>query len=93
MFQTVETKPQLKDILDFGQIENLLRHFFLVTGLDTAFYDAGGGEVAAKRNLLSICAAARCCEICRKHLSGGGEKSLELGEPYIYACGCGLVMC
>ncbi|MDR1506404.1 MAG: PocR ligand-binding domain-containing protein [Treponema sp.] len=93
MFQTIETKPQLKDILDFGQVEKLLHHFFLVTGLDTAFYDARGGEVAAKRNSPSICASARGCEICRKHLSDGGGKSLELGEPYIYSCGCGLVMC
>jgi two-component system response regulator YesN len=93
MFQTTETKPLLKDILDFGQIENLLRHFFLVTGLDTAFYDAEGREIIAKRNSPSICASARGCEVCRKHLSDGGEKSLELGEPYIYSCGCGLVMC
>jgi two-component system response regulator YesN len=93
MSQTTETMPLLKDILDFGQIENLLRHFFLVTGLDTAFYDAEGREITAKRNSPSICASARGCEICRKHLSDGGEKSLELGEPYIYSCGCGLVMC
>ncbi|MDR2782633.1 MAG: PocR ligand-binding domain-containing protein, partial [Treponema sp.] len=93
MFQAVETKPRLKDILDFGQIENLLRHFFLVTGLDTAFHDAEGRELTAKRNSPSICASARGCETCRKHLSDGGEKSLELGEPYIYSCGCGLVMC
>ncbi|MDR2048745.1 MAG: PocR ligand-binding domain-containing protein [Treponema sp.] len=92
MVQTAET-PRLKDIFDFGQIENLLRHFFLVTGLDTAFCDAEGREITAKRNSPSICASARGCEACRKHLSDGGEKSLELGEPYIYSCGCGLVMC
>jgi two-component system response regulator YesN len=93
MLGLVETKPLLKDILDFGQIENLLRHFFLVTGLDTAFYDAGGREITAKRNSSSICASAQGCGICRKHLAYGGEKSLELGDPYIYSCGCGLVMC
>jgi two-component system response regulator YesN len=93
MFQALKTKSRLKDILDFGQIENLLRHFFLVTGLDTAFYDVKGRELTAKRNDLSICGFAKGCEICRKQLSYGGEKSLELGEPYIYSCGCGLVMC
>jgi two-component system response regulator YesN len=88
-----QKKPQLRDILDFTQIENVLRHFSVVTGLDAAFYNSKGREIIAKREKHSICGAAKGCAKCGKYISYGGEKSLELNEPYIYNCGCGLVMC
>jgi two-component system response regulator YesN len=84
---------ELREILDFGQIRSLLRHFTIVTKLDAAFYNTEGREIIAERRPASICAIAKGCGKCGKYLSYGGVKSLELGEPYIYGCGCGLVMC
>ncbi|GHV85239.1 hypothetical protein AGMMS50230_08470 [Spirochaetia bacterium] len=83
----------VKEILDFIQLEKFLGYFSAVTGLDAALYDTGGVSLAANRRPGAICTAAAGCARCREHLAQGGRKSMELGEPYIYACGCGLVMC
>ena len=83
----------LREVLDFAQLEKLLNYFYISTGLDVALHDAEGDVLISFRRSASICKAARNGELCRKHLAAGGIKSMELGEPYIYACGCGLVMC
>ncbi|MDR2553132.1 MAG: PocR ligand-binding domain-containing protein [Treponema sp.] len=54
---------------------------------------AGETFPASSGSGLSICGLAAGSTLCGEHLASGGVKSMELGEPYIYACGCGLVMC
>ena len=83
----------LREVLDVAQLEKLLGYFSVVTGLDAALYDGEGAVLAARRRSGAICEAAGGGALCREHLVQGGKKSMELGEPYIYACGCGLVMC
>jgi two-component system response regulator YesN len=83
----------LFDILDFVQIEKLLGYFSVVTNLDAALNDATGAVLIAHRRSGAICEAAGDCAICREYIAAGGKKSMELGEPYIYTCGCGLVIC
>ena len=83
----------LREILDFVHLEKLLNYFNITTGLDVALHDNEGKILVYRRKSGAICEAANNSEICRKNLVAGGKKSMELGEPYIYACGCGLVMC
>ena len=83
----------LREILDFTQLEKLLKYFSVVTGLDAALHDTAGNVLIAHRRSGAICEEAGACSICHEHTASGGKKSMELGEPYIYACGCGLVMC
>ena len=83
----------LQEIIDIKQIEKLLRYFSVVTGLDAALHGPAGNVLIAHRRQGAICEEAGACHVCHEHLAYGGKKSMELGEPYIYACGCGLVMC
>jgi two-component system response regulator YesN len=76
-----------------GELVKVFTHFSVVAGLDVALFDPSGRELAAKRREGSICAASGNGAACRKYLSGGGLMAAELGEPYIFYCGCGLVMC
>jgi two-component system response regulator YesN len=83
----------LREVFDFVQIENLLNYFHITTGLDAALHDESGAVLASRRKKSAICEAAENCTFCRECLVYGGKKSMNLGEPYIYTCGCGLVMC
>jgi two-component system response regulator YesN len=83
----------LNDVIELRELSALLKHFSVVTGLNTALYSAEGDEILASRKEFSVCALAKNCPRCREYIAYGGIKSMELGEPYIYACGCGLVMC
>ena len=82
-----------REILDFAQLEKLIGYFSIITGLDVALYDVVGNVLIAHRRSGSLCEAAGGCALCRENITTGGKKSMELGEPYIYACGCALVMC
>jgi two-component system response regulator YesN len=83
----------LKELFDFAQMENLLNYFHITTKLDAAIHDDCGTILASRRKLDAICEAANNCNFCREHVVYGGRKSMELGAPYIYTCGCGLIMC
>jgi two-component system response regulator YesN len=85
--------PQLPEILDLKQLKRLLGYFSVVTGLDAAIFDFAGRSILANRKTNSVCEAAKNCRKCRDSISYGGLMSSELGEPYIFACGCGLIMC
>jgi two-component system response regulator YesN len=91
--EVIEKAPNVREILDLGQLKKLLGYFSIVTGMDAAFFDLAGHELAASRRVGSICASAKNGSRCREYLSYGGRKAAELGEPYIFACGCGLIMC
>jgi two-component system response regulator YesN len=86
-------EPYLKEILDLEQLEKLLGYFSIVTGLDAALFDFSGRDILANRKTGSVCEAAKNCGKCREAVSYGGMMASELGEPYIFACGCGLIMC
>jgi two-component system response regulator YesN len=86
-------EPKLKEIFDLEQLKKLLGYFSAVTGLDAAFFDFSGRNILASRKANSVCEAAKNCRKCRESISYGGLMASELGEPYIFACGCGLIMC
>jgi two-component system response regulator YesN len=86
-------QTQIKEIFDMEQLKKLFGYFSVVSGLDVALFDDSGRETLANRKGGSICAAARNCRKCREYLAYGGTMSSNLGDPYIYACGCGLIMC
>jgi two-component system response regulator YesN len=82
----------LEEILDFDKIRDLFKHFHITTGLDAALFDGAGRLILCDKSC-AVCAAAANQKKCRDNIKYGGEKSFELGEPYIFACGCGLIMC
>jgi len=83
----------LKEILDLKQLKKLFKYFSIITNLDVALFDFAGREILAERKGNSVCHSARNGLKCREHISAGSLRSSELGEPYICACGCGLIMC
>jgi AraC-like DNA-binding protein/ligand-binding sensor protein len=85
--------PRLEEILNLEQLKKLFRYFSVVSGLDVALFDDSGREALVNRKTGSVCAAAKNCQKCREYLTYGGTMSSDLGAPYIYACGCGLIMC
>lgn len=84
---------KLKEILDFSEIKNLFKHFKVTTGLDVTLYDEEGKALLSHRIDNSICSIANNHTKCTENIKYGGEKAKELGEPYIFRCGCGLIMC
>lgn len=85
--------PILGEVLDLNSLSELFGHFYVTTGLSVGLYDTEGTRVLFRGRDQDICALADNCAKCRSLLSYGGKKSAELGEPYIYRCGCGLIMC
>jgi len=83
----------LKEILDLKQIKKLFKYFSIITNLDVALFDFAGHEILAVRKENSVCHSAKNGAKCREYISSGSLRSSELGEPYICACACGLIMC
>jgi len=83
----------LKEILDLKQLKKLFEYFSIITNLDVALFDFAGHEILAVRKENSVCHSAKNGSKCREFISAGSLRSSELGEPYICACGCGLIMC
>lgn len=83
----------LKEILDLGQLKKIFKHFSLVTNMDVALFDFAGREILVERKANSVCSSAKNGPKCREYILMGSLFSSELGEPYICACGCGLIMC
>jgi len=83
----------LREILDLKQLKKLFKYFSIITNLDVALFDFAGHEILAARKKNSVCHSAKNGAKCREHISAGSLRSSELGEPYICACGCGLIMC
>ena len=91
--QAKKDRLYLKEILDLEQLRKLFIHFSLVLNLDVALFDLTGHEVLSVRKENSVCQSAKNGLKCREHITVGSFRSLELGEPYICGCGCGLIMC
>ena len=84
---------RLRQILNYDTLTELFRHFSVVSGLDVVLFDREGKEELAVRRARSVCSLVKNDGNCRETIRYGGEKSRELGEPYIYRSACGLVMC
>ncbi|MDR2136152.1 MAG: PocR ligand-binding domain-containing protein [Treponema sp.] len=93
MAKGTDKRARLKEILDFARLRKLFGHFSVVTGLDVALFDDSGAELLSGRKPGTICTTAKNCRKCREMIAYGGVMSSKLGEPYIFACGCGLIMC
>jgi two-component system response regulator YesN len=89
----IASEVSLKEILDLEQLQKLFSYFSTVTGLEVALFDYSGKEILSRREPNSVCRSARNCGKCREYISYGGLMASELGEPYIYSCGCGLIIC
>lgn len=83
----------LKQILDFKQLEKLLRNYSLTSGLDVALYSAEGEEQLCVRNPGCICEYGKGHFACRESIVFSGKKAAEIGSAYIYETPCGLIMC
>jgi two-component system response regulator YesN len=83
----------IREVLDIDQLKKLFGYFSTVTGLGVALFDYSGTEILSRREKNSVCQSAGNCKKCREHISYGGIMASELGEPYIYSCGCGLIIC
>jgi two-component system response regulator YesN len=83
----------MREILDLEQLEKLFGYFSTVTRLGVALFDYSGTEILSRWEKNSVCQSAGNCKKCRKYISYGGLMACELGEPYIFSCGCGLIIC
>lgn len=84
---------ELKNILNFKQLEKLFRNYSLTSGLDVALYGPDGEEQLSVRTSGSICEYVKGHSACRDSVVYSGKKAVELGSAYIYETPCGLVMC
>ena len=84
---------ELKNILNFKQLEKLFRNYSLTSGLDVALYGTDGEEQLSVRTPGSICEYVKGHSACRDSVVYSGKKAVELGSAYIYETPCGLVMC
>ena len=84
---------ELKNILNFKQLEKLFRNYSLTSGLDVALYGPDGEEQLSVRTPGSICEYVKGHSACRDSVVYSGKKAVELGSAYIYETPCGLVMC
>ncbi len=84
---------ELKNILNFKQLEKLFRNYSLTSGLDVALYGPDGEELLSVRTPGSICEYVKGHSACRDSVVYSGKKAVELGSAYIYETPCGLVMC
>lgn len=83
----------LKQILNFKQLEKLLRNYSLTSGMDVALYGADGEEQLCVRNPGCICEYGKGHFACRESIVFSGKKATEIGSAYIYETPCGLIMC
>ncbi|RHP29897.1 helix-turn-helix domain-containing protein [Lachnotalea sp. AF33-28] len=84
----------LIDLLDRGELYDIFRNFGDMSGLGVSLRDLEGKELMSyyKDGGACICNMINGNPICVKNVSYSGRLAANLGEPYIYVCGCGLVM-
>ena len=83
----------LKQILNFKQLEKLLRNYSLTSGMDVALYGSDGEEQLCVRNPGCICEYGKGHFACRESIVFSGKKAAEIRSAYIYETPCGLIMC
>ncbi len=87
----------MKDIaslLDRDELYDIFKNFSTVTGLGISLCDLDGEDIMSyyKNGGACICHMLGKSNMCQKSIKYSAQKAAELGEPYIYVCGCGLVM-
>lgn len=88
----------LSELLAYDELIKMFKSFSALTGIDVALCDAEGNEVLAYRVSKERC----ICELmrvqqdlhaaCIQNMRYAAQKAAELGEPYIFKCGC-LIKC
>jgi len=83
----------LEQVLDFDELKDLFKHFVSLTGIDVSLHNIQGQELFSHRVSpeLSICEKVinqKNVNICEEQMAYAGLKAAELGEPYIFKCGC-----
>lgn len=83
----------LEQVLDFDELKDLFKHFVSLTGIDVSLHNIQGQELFSHRVApeLSICEKVinqKNVNICEEQMAYAGLKAAELGEPYIFKCGC-----
>ncbi|HIU34975.1 MAG TPA: PocR ligand-binding domain-containing protein [Candidatus Pullichristensenella excrementigallinarum] len=85
----------LSRLLDREELSEIFRNFSDLTGLNVSLRDLSGQDIVSffRDEGDCICKMIGNCEMCLENIRFGANKAAELGEPYIFICGCGLVMC
>ena len=85
----------LSRLLDRDELSEIFRNFSDLTGLNVSLRDLSGQDIVSffREESDCICKMIGNCEMCLENIRFGANKAAELGEPYIFICGCGLVMC
>ena len=85
----------LTELLDYVELESICNDFANTTGLGISLRDASGNELFScyDKSVPYICEKLKGSDVCKKNIIYSGQRSKELGETYIYVCGCGFVMC
>jgi len=84
---------KLEEVLNFKELKQLFKHFSILTGVDVSLHDVEGNELFCNRLLpqKNICEYMKENEkaaACNHNMVYSGKKAAELGEPYIFKCGC-----
>lgn len=85
---------ELSELLDRNELYDIFKNFAFMTGLGVSLRDLDGKDAMSyyKNGGACICGMLGANQMCVKNIRYSGQKAAELGEPYIYICGCGLVM-
>lgn len=85
---------ELSELLDRQELYDIFKNFAFMTGLGVSLRDLDGNDAMSyyKDGGACICGMVGANQMCVKNIRYSGQKAAELGEPYIYICGCGLVM-
>lgn len=85
---------ELSELLDRRELYDIFKNFAFMTGLGVSLRDLDGNDAMSyyKDKAACICGMVGANPMCIKNIRYSGQKAAELGEPYIYTCGCGMVM-
>lgn len=82
----------LKQLFNLDELKKVFQHFSVTTRLGVALFDVNGEVLLSNLSDKCLCYKQKIKEKCKKAIAYGGKKSAQLGEPYIFSCGCGLIM-
>lgn len=90
------SEQNLSDIFDFEELLKMFKYFSLLTGIDVSLHNTDGEEELAFRINKDFCICEMVknngYEACLSSMKYAAKKAAELGEPYIFNCGC-MVKC